>query len=355
VYIQAPDSTGAIILSSWVDPGGTNGDQYCYDDFTLTSSQTISEIHWRGGYSAGGIYGRATGFTVTIYGSIPGGSQPAVVAPDTTGCALPGCLAQYRVTGNAGEVPVAGTGLYDYQFVLTPPFPATAGVKYWVQIEASQSVFPDWGIAVGTGGDTSHYQYFLPSFHTVASDAAFSLWVANNPPVAANQAEALAENMTAVTTVVATDIDGNPLTYRVVTQPAHGILTGIAPNLIYAPAVNYAGPDSFTFMANDGLIDSNLATVSITVEPAVRVMGVTGDFPLLQAAYDNPLTTNGAEIRIRAVPLVENLLFHSSKTVSIKGGFDATFNQAVINGMTTVQGSVIISSGSVVIDRVVIQ
>jgi len=161
--------------------------------------------------------------------------------------------------------------------------------------------------------------------------------------------------MTVITMLIATDVNYDPLTYRVVTKPAHGTLTGIAPNLIYAPAVNYAGPDSFTFMANDGLIDSNLATVSITVETAVRVMGVTGDFPLLQAAYDNPLTTNGAEIRIRAVPLVENLLFQISKTVSIKGGFDATFNQAVINGMTTVQGSVIISSGSVVIDRVVIQ
>ena len=33
----------------------------------------------------------------------------------------------------------------------------------------------------------------------------------------------------------------------------------------YTPAPNYHGPDSFTFKANDGTVDSNTATVAITV------------------------------------------------------------------------------------------
>src|SRR5207247_10133025 len=41
--------------------------------------------------------------------------------------------------------------------------------------------------------------------------------------------------------------------------------TGTAPNLTYTPAPNYNGPDSFTFKANDSELDSNVATVSITV------------------------------------------------------------------------------------------
>jgi len=55
------------------------------------------------------------------------------------------------------------------------------------------------------------------------------------------------------------------LTYTVVTGPAHGTLTGEAPNLTYTPHADYNGADSFTFIANDGQADSNEATVSITI------------------------------------------------------------------------------------------
>ena len=37
------------------------------------------------------------------------------------------------------------------------------------------------------------------------------------------------------------------------------------PVLTYTPDPNYLGTDSFTFIANDGEDDSNVATVSITV------------------------------------------------------------------------------------------
>jgi hypothetical protein len=33
----------------------------------------------------------------------------------------------------------------------------------------------------------------------------------------------------------------------------------------YTPHGDYSGPDSFTFKANDGTIDSNTATISINV------------------------------------------------------------------------------------------
>jgi hypothetical protein len=52
-----------------------------------------------------------------------------------------------------------------------------------------------------------------------------------------------------------------------VTTPAHGTLSGTAPNLTYTPDSNFNGSDSFTFKANDGHADSNVATVSITVTP----------------------------------------------------------------------------------------
>jgi len=63
----------------------------------------------------------------------------------------------------------------------------------------------------------------------------------------------------------ATDADGNPLTYSIVNGPAKGSLSGSAPNLTYTPAADLSGADSFTYKANDGSADSNIATVSITI------------------------------------------------------------------------------------------
>ena len=56
-------------------------------------------------------------------------------------------------------------------------------------------------------------------------------------------------------------------TYRTLTPPSHGTLLGSEPNLTYFPAANYNGPDAFTFVANNGSADSNVATVAITVTP----------------------------------------------------------------------------------------
>ena len=103
----------------------------------------------------------------------------------------------------------------------------------------------------------------------------------NSPPVANNQAVAVNKNTAKAVTLTATDPNNDPLTYSIVTPPAHGILTGTAPNLMYNPTTGYVGPDSFTFKANDGTIDSNIATVSITVQdPAscttnLAITGVT--------------------------------------------------------------------------------
>jgi hypothetical protein len=87
----------------------------------------------------------------------------------------------------------------------------------------------------------------------------------NNPPVAQNQSVVTAQDTAKAITLMATDADGNPLTYRIVTYPGHGSLSGTPPNVTYTPASNYFGSDSFTFKANDPKVDSNLATVSITV------------------------------------------------------------------------------------------
>jgi len=104
----------------------------------------------------------------------------------------------------------------------------------------------------------------------------------NDVPVANSQSVSTNEDTNVGITLTASDVDGDSLSYIVVSNPSHGNLTGTAPNLTYHPNANYNGPDSFTFKANDGQADSNVATVSITVNAA-------NDAPV---ANDQSVSTN---------------------------------------------------------------
>lgn len=63
------------------------------------------------------------------------------------------------------------------------------------------------------------------------------------------------------------DADGNALSVRVLTQPTRGTLTVVSGGYLYQPAADAFGPDSFTYVAGDGLLESKSATVTITVTP----------------------------------------------------------------------------------------
>src|SRR5439155_1204227 len=105
----------------------------------------------------------------------------------------------------------------------------------------------------------------------------------NDAPVAANDTYTTPEDT--ILTVSArgviandTDVDGDPLTAILVTSPAHGTLKlNSDGSFTYTPALNYNGPDSFTYKANDGQVDSPTnATVSITVTPVNDAPGTSG-------------------------------------------------------------------------------
>ncbi|MEO5957702.1 MAG: Ig-like domain-containing protein, partial [Opitutaceae bacterium] len=89
----------------------------------------------------------------------------------------------------------------------------------------------------------------------------------NQPPVALAQTLELNEDTAKSITLAGSDSDGNPLTFALVALPQHGAFTGSVPNLVYTPAANYYGADSFTFKVNDGQVDSAVATVSLTIVP----------------------------------------------------------------------------------------
>lgn len=84
-------------------------------------------------------------------------------------------------------------------------------------------------------------------------------------PVAQSARLDSVQGTTIPVTLIASDPDGDTLSYILVTLPSHGTLTGTAPSLNYLPDSEYRGWDSFTFKVNDGSSDSNVARVEIYV------------------------------------------------------------------------------------------
>ncbi|HEV7394974.1 MAG TPA: DNA/RNA non-specific endonuclease [Pyrinomonadaceae bacterium] len=85
-------------------------------------------------------------------------------------------------------------------------------------------------------------------------------------PVTVNQNRATPMNTNLLVTLNATDFNvNNTFTFLTVAQPQHGMLSGSGATLTYSPDNNFTGPDSFTFKANDGALDSNVSTININV------------------------------------------------------------------------------------------
>lgn len=87
----------------------------------------------------------------------------------------------------------------------------------------------------------------------------------NTAPIAANQNVLLSANSTVNVTLGASDAEGNNLTYEINSNPQHGTLSGVAPNLIYQPEPGFAGADRFSFFAKDEFSNSNTAVITLTV------------------------------------------------------------------------------------------
>ena len=108
----------------------------------------------------------------------------------------------------------------------------------------------------------------------------------NVPPVASDGSFMTNEDTAVSGTLVASDDEGAPLVYTIISGPAAGTLTAFnatTGEFTYMPATNYSGADSFTFKVNDGQEDSNVATVSISIT-------AVNDAPTISTANQSPIT-----------------------------------------------------------------
>ena len=89
--------------------------------------------------------------------------------------------------------------------------------------------------------------------------------IVNGIPVAQSMSIETPRNTNKSFSVVVNDYANDTMTYSIIQAPAHGVITGTAPNYVFEPYFDFQGTDSFTYKVNDGTFDSNIATVDIIV------------------------------------------------------------------------------------------
>jgi hypothetical protein len=96
--------------------------------------------------------------------------------------------------------------------------------------------------------------------------------------------------------VLANDSDPNglPLSAVLVSGPSHGSLTlNSNGTLAYTPTANFVGTDTFTYEASNGQVNSNVATVTITVNSAITLSGLSQNQWTANQAYSQTITASG--------------------------------------------------------------
>nr|WP_259578709.1 Ig-like domain-containing protein [Shewanella baltica] len=193
------------------------------------------------------------------------------------------------------------------------------------------------GLLSGTPGnaDVGAHPVLLRVTDTdgLTAEQSFSITVTNvnDAPVATSSTVTLEEDGSVTLTLAAEDVDNDPLTYEVVSQPESGTLEQHGTVWLYTPEKDFNGTDVFSFIAKDAELSSEPATVTINVTPVNDdPQAVDDDYTLTSTANDiyalavlandvdvdgDTLTIDGAAADIGSVQITsEGLSFTAPET-----------------------------------------
>ena len=139
----------------------------------------------------------------------------------------------------------------------------------------STSINPDGSVSYEpelnfNGTDSFDYRVSDGNGGSDTATVMISIGAINDAPQADDGSASVDEDSSIDILLNATDADSDPVQSMIISMPSHGLLEVIMPDgsmVRYTPSADYNGNDEFTFQSTDGLEDSNLATVSITVNP----------------------------------------------------------------------------------------
>lgn len=121
------------------------------------------------------------------------------------------------------------------------------------------------------GTDSFTYRADSSSVNGNLATVTIAVTAVNDDPVASNDSYVVMEDNSLVVDapgvlVNDNDLDGNSLTAVLVSTTTNGVLNFNSDgSFSYTPNSDFTGTDSFTYLANDGVSDSNVAMVTLTV------------------------------------------------------------------------------------------
>ncbi|MEI6083587.1 MAG: Ig-like domain-containing protein [Verrucomicrobiota bacterium] len=134
-----------------------------------------------------------------------------------------------------------------------------------------------------------------------------------------------------------TDVAGNPFTASLVTDVANGTLTFNADgSFTYAPNTDFYGTDGFTYQTYDGVADSAVATVTLTVTRVNRPPVANGD--VYSTPTNTPLNVTAPGVLVNDTdrehdPLTASIVsLPANGTLTFAG--DGSFLYTPVNGFT---------------------
>ncbi|KAB8043227.1 Ig-like domain-containing protein, partial [Janthinobacterium aquaticum] len=142
----------------------------------------------------------------------------------------------------------------------------------------------------------------------------------NDAPVGSGTTITTSEDTVKTGTLpVATDVDGDAVTYTKASDPSHGTVT-VNPDgsYSYAPTANYNGNDSFSYTISDGKGGSNTYVVNIVIDPV-------NDAPV---GSGTTITTSEDTVKTGTLPVATDV---DGDTVTYGKGSDPTHGTVVVN------------------------
>ena len=168
------------------------------------------------------------------------------------------------------------------------------------------------------GTDTITYHISDGHGGTAIASVVVTVTPVNDPPAGSDGAVTVAEDTVATGTLpVATDVDGDPLTYDIGSQASNGTVT-VNPDgsYSYRPNPDFTGTDSFTYTVSDG-------TVTVTYTMTVTVTPVN----------DPPVARDDVAATREDTPVVINVLGNDS---DVEGDPLTVVSASALNGTVTI-------------------